>query len=606
MKRTLFLISFCVGFLYSIGSLAQCPGCVTNTGCTSNPAKPTICPTVMPDGYAMQLYDEDISFYLPTDFTTQGHDVELFQLDILNVTGLPFGLSFQTSAYPDNIYYPTSNPPATEHGCAKICGTPIMPGTYNITVFVLAHVHVTDLGGITQTSNDSFILPITILPAAASNNGFAISNPYGCAPLSTTFTCNRPSNGNPNYTYHWDFGNGNQSSLENPPAQNYPNPGSYPVTLQTQIDTLPYYLQSLTVNASPDCNDSPWSDPDYYFKLKLGANTIFSSAYIDNTSAPVSFSFSPIPLTNANYSIELWEYDTGLAGGDDHCGDFSFPGYTVGTYTLTTGTSVITYTVSHPILNYTDIDTINVYQSPVLGTLTYTPNDTVCDKDSVLLSITDTYGGIYQWYNDTNAINNATSSSYYAKTNGKYWVEVSNANACRTNSDVKQITFIENPDKPGVWIVGNTLNTNLPGFDLQWYQEGVLIPGANGFSYDADTSGYFCVVATNWFGCATSSDTVFVTYIPDLGITETLGISGLQLIPNPTSGKFTVNFETASQDDVQVKVTDLLGRVVYQNIFAYQSGHFSQEVDLSKAQKGLYLVEILSGNTKANSRIIKQ
>ncbi|HNW89274.1 MAG TPA: T9SS type A sorting domain-containing protein [Bacteroidales bacterium] len=604
MRKTLFLLITSI-FLANI-LVAQCPGCVTNVGCTSNPAAPTICPSVMPDGYAMQPYDEDISFYLPTDFETQGHDVELFQLDILNVTGLPFGLSFQTSASPSNIYYPTDNPPTTEHGCAKICGTPIMPGTYNITVFVLAHVHVTDLGGITQTSNSSFILPITILPSPASNNGFSITNSFGCAPLSTGFTCNRPSNGNPNYSYLWNFGNGNQSISENPPVQNYINPGSYPVTLETQIDTLPYYLESLTVNASPDCNDSPFSAPDYYFILKLNTSSIYTSAYINNTNAPVTFSFSPIPLTNATYTIEIWEYDTGLAGGDDHCGNFSIPGNTAGTYTLTTGTCVITYTISHPILSFTDVDTIEVFQSPVLGTLSFSPNDSLCKNDSVLLAITDTYGGFYQWYNDTNAINNATASTYYAKTNGKYWVEVSNANACRTNSGMKQITFIDNPSKPGTWIVGNTINTNLPGFDLQWYQEGVAIPGATGFSYEVDTSGYYFVMATNWFGCGTPSDTVYVSYIDDIGFGESDVMNGLQLIPNPTTGKFTINFESTSLNEVQINITDLTGRVVYNNTFGATAGHFSQEIDMSSVKKGLYLVQIISGNSKMNTKLIKQ
>ncbi len=608
MKK--FVIIFVFGLLLSFcieeNVWGQCPGCVTNMGCISSPAKPTICPAVLPDGVAMQAYDQVLSFYLPANFDDEGsgYNVDLDQLDILNVVGLPFGLSFQTSASPANIYYPTSNPPTSEHGCGKICGTPIMPGTYTITVFVLAHVSVVSLGGLSQTSNSSFDIPITILSASASNNGFSISNPYGCAPLSTGFTSNRPSNGNSHYHYSWNFGNGNQSSLEIPPSQNYSTPGDYVVTLHTTIDTLPYYLQSLTVNSAPDCNDSPWSDPDYYFNLKLGSTNIYSASYINNTAAPVTFSFSPIQLNNATYTIQVYDYDDGLAGSDDHCADFTFPGNTAGTYTLTSGNVVITYTVSHPVLNFDDVDTIRVYQSPVLGTLAYAPNDTLCKNDSVMLSITDTYGGIYQWYNDTNAINNANAFTYYAKTNGKYWVEVSNSNGCRTNSSMKQITFIDNPSKPGTWVTGNTLNTNATGVTLQWYFEGTEINGAIGSTYNVTASGNYFVLATNWFGCATSSDTVYVTY--SSGIAETGAINGIQLIPNPTTGKFTVSFDANSMDDIQVYVTDLTGRKVFENNFGSTIGHFSQEIDLSNVQKGIYLVEIISGQSKANSKLIKQ
>ena len=607
MKKALsiFIIVVCFS-LFSANILqAQCPGCAIST-CTSSPAKPTICPAVLPDGIAMQPYNQDLSFYLPENFDDagSGYNVDLDQLDILNVVGLPYGLNFQTDASPANIYYPTSNPPTSEHGCGKICGTPIMPGTYTITVFVLAHVSVTSLGGISQTSNSSFDIPITILPATTSNSGFTITNPYGCSPHSTGFTCNRPSNGNPNYHYSWNFGNGNLSSLENPPVQNYSNPGSYPVSLHTQIDTLPYYLQSLTVNSAPDCNDSPWSDPDYYFNLLQGSTTIYHASYIDNSAAPVTFSFSPIQLNNATYTFQIYDYDDGLAGGDDHCADFNFPGNTAGTYTLTSGNVVITYTVSHPVLNFDDVDTVKVFQGPVLGPLTFSPNDTICKNDSILLSITDTYGGLYQWYNDTSAILNASASSYTAHGNGKYWVEVSNTNGCRANSAMKQITFIDNPSKPGTWIVGNVLNTNATGVALQWYFEGTPISGATGSTYNVTASGNYFVMATNWFGCSMSSDTIYVTY--SSGIAETDALNAIQLIPNPTTGKFTVNLETNSMEDVQISITDLMGRVVYQNSFASQPGHFSQEVDLTNVQKGIYLVEITSGKSRANSKLIKQ
>ncbi len=613
MKK--FVIIFVFGLFLSIGIWenvwGQCPGCVTNMGCTSSPAKPTICPAVLPDGIAMQAYDQDLSFYLPANFDDEGsgYNVDLDQLDILNVVGLPFGLSFQTSASPVNIYYPTNNPPASEHGCGKICGTPIMPGTYTITVFVLAHVSVVSLGGLSQTSNSSFDIPITILPASASNNGFSISNPYGCAPLSTGFTSNRPSNGNPHYSYNWNFGNGNQSNSETPSAQNYSTPGNYTVTLHTTIDTLPYYFQSLTVNSGPNCNDDFMGihgKPDFYFNLKLGTTTIYTnqSTYIDNTDSPVTFSFSPIELSNSSYKIEIWDYDSGLNGDNDACGNYYFNGNNAGTFTLTDGSNVITYTVSHPILNFDDVDTIRVYQSPIIGSLSFSPNDTLCKNDSVMLSITDTYGGIYQWYNDTNAINNANASTYYAKTNGKYWVEVSNSNGCRTNSSIKQITFIDNPSKPGTWVTGNTLNTNATGVALQWYFEGTEISGASGSTYNVTASGYYFVMATNWFGCATSSDTVYVTY--SSGIAETDAINGIQLIPNPTTGKFIVSFDANSMDDIQVNVTDLTGRKVFKNNFGSTIGHFSQEIDLSNIQKGIYLVEIISGQSRANSKLIKQ
>ncbi len=585
---------------------AQCPGCATNMGCISNPAAPTICPAVMPDGVAMQAYNQDVSFYLPANFNDQGsgYNVDLTQLDVLSVTGLPFGLSFQTSAAPSNIFYPTSNPPTSEHGCGKICGTPIMAGTYTITVFVLAHVNVTSLGGLSQTSNSSFNLPLTIQPAAATNSGFSIANSVGCAPLSTFFTTNRPSNGNPNFHYAWNFGNGNQSTVENPPVQTYPTPGTYPVTLHTIIDTLPqYYLSAMGVIYANVCNDVwPSGQAEYFFVLKQGGTVIYTSSYITQ-DAPVSFSFPQIALSNLPYTIEIWEDDAPLA--NDHCGDFTIQGHNPGTFTLTITDLSINYTITHPILTFDDVDTVQVFQAPIVSALSFTPNDSVCMGDSVRLSVTATSGNIFQWYNDTAAINNANQSVYYAKTNGKYWVEVSNTNGCRTNSTMKQITFIDNPTKPGLWITSNTLHTNLTGVNLQWYLEGNLISGATGMTYDATVSGNYCVIASNWFGCATSSDTVYLTY-NDAGIAENQKINGLKLIPNPNNGKFQLQFDTDIQDAVQISISDMSGRQVYKNAFVSLTGHVSEEIDLSLLQKGIYIVQIQAGATQANSKVIIQ
>ncbi len=597
----------CIVFVFLSNSIqAQCPGCAINSGCTSTPAKPTICPAVMPDGVAMQYYNEDASFYLPANFDDagSGYNLDLTQLDVLSVTGLPFGLSFQTNAAPSNIYYPTSNPPTSEHGCGKICGTPIMAGTYTITVFVLAHVNLTSLGGLAQTSNSSFNLPLTILPAPASNSGFSISNSYGCAPLSTSFTTNRPSNGNPNFHYSWNFGNGNQSTVENPPAQTYPTPGHYPVTLHTTIDTLPqYYLSTLGVIYANVCNDVwPSGAGEYFFVLKQGGTVIYTSSYISQ-DPPVYFSFPQIALSNLPYTIEIWEDDAPLA--NDHCGDFTIQGHNPGTFTLTITDLSISYTVSHPILNFDDVDTVHVFQAPIVSALAFSPNDTVCNKDSVMLSVTATFGNTFQWYNDTNAINNANQSVYYAKTNGKYWVEVSNTNGCRTNSTMKQITFIDNPVKPGLWITTNTLNTNITGVTLQWYQEGNLISGATGMTYNATVSGNYFVIASNYFGCSTSSDTVYLTF-NDAGIAENQTINGLKLIPNPNNGKFQLQFDTDIQDAVQVSISDMSGREVYRNAFVSLTGHVAEEIDLSLLQNGIYIVQIQAGTTHANSKVIIQ
>ena len=57
---------------------------------------------------------------------------------------------------------------------------------------------------------------------------FTINTPSGCNSLTTTFTNTTVGAS----TYNWNFGNGSTSTLQNPPAQTYPAPGTYFVTLE--------------------------------------------------------------------------------------------------------------------------------------------------------------------------------------------------------------------------------------------------------------------------------------------------------------------------------------------------------------------------------------
>ncbi len=585
-------------------AIAQCPGCAVNMACSVSPAKPALCPDTLPDGYAMQPYTQDVSFYLPSQFVDagSGYNVTLNQLTILSVTGMPYGLSFQTNAV-NNIYYPSSNPPATEHGCAKICGTPVMTGNYMVTVFVEAQVTVL---GLSQSSNTSFTLPLRILPDSTSNGIFSIDQSIGCAPLSTNFQNQLPSNGNTGYSYAWDFGNGNQSVLETPPIQYYNAPGDYAVSLQATIDTLGYFLSSVSIlGATSGCDDSPFSSPDYYFVLidSLTNTVVYTSAYIDNTDAPVTFAFPEIQLNNTSYILQGWDYDNGLSGGDDHCNsDVYFNGHSTGTTTLTHDGFTASITITHPVIVHTATDTVHVYPPIVVSNIDVTPNDSICNGDSITLSVTPLTGDTYQWYRDTAAIYNATHSDYTTKQAGTYYCEVTNSYGCRAITNTQTTTIMANPPKPTFWITGgHILNTNLAGFQLQWYFNGTPISGANAMTYNFTATGNYSLTASVPFGCSTSSDTVFATYVN--GINESEEPLSYRLFPNPNNGSFVIEFDLKAESDVNISVTDLVGKTIYDDDLGLQNGSVHKDVVLKSVSKGLYLVNLQVGNTVVHQRI---
>lgn len=74
------------------------------------------------------------------------------------------------------------------------------------------------------------------------------------------------------------------------------------------------------------------------------------------------------------------------------------------------------------------------------------------------------------------------------------------------------------------------------------------------------------------------------------------------LYPNPNNGAFTIRFHTASNNKISIGVFDLEGRKIMEKAYENQ-GDFNQDIELSAAQAGIYLVTITDGNAKMIKKI---
>ncbi|MDP6908570.1 MAG: PKD domain-containing protein, partial [Flavobacteriales bacterium] len=77
---------------------------------------------------------------------------------------------------------------------------------------------------------------------------FTVNTPSACNTLTTTFTNNTVGGS----TYSWDFGNGSNSTLQNPPAQTYNSPGTFFVTLDATSGAGCTNSVSASVEVFPD------------------------------------------------------------------------------------------------------------------------------------------------------------------------------------------------------------------------------------------------------------------------------------------------------------------------------------------------------------------
>jgi len=80
-------------------------------------------------------------------------------------------------------------------------------------------------------------------------------------------------------------------------------------------------------------------------------------------------------------------------------------------------------------------------------------------------------------------------------------------------------------------------------------------------------------------------------------------IENLAIYPNPNSGNFTVQFNTASNNPIKLDVYDIRGRTVFSNMYL-NNGFFNENVQLKNLQSGVYLLKVMDGENQITKKII--
>jgi hypothetical protein len=97
----------------------------------------------------------------------------------------------------------------------------------------------------------------------------------------------------------------------------------------------------------------------------------------------------------------------------------------------------------------------------------------------------------------------------------------------------------------------------------------------------------------------TGVDTCSVTGINDLDAANALSI-----YPNPSNGNFTANFQTFVADNYTVKITNLLGEVVYKETLNNFSGSYVKQMNISEFGKGMYMLSISNSKNETVKKVL--
>ena len=79
-------------------------------------------------------------------------------------------------------------------------------------------------------------------------------------------------------------------------------------------------------------------------------------------------------------------------------------------------------------------------------------------------------------------------------------------------------------------------------------------------------------------------------------------ISNLDVYPNPPRDMFNVTFTSEDVQDLEVRVMNVVGEVVYTENLEEFVGEYTKKIDLATYTKGVYFLEITTNNGVVNKK----
>lgn len=227
-----------------------------------------------------------------------------------------------------------------------------------------------------------------------------------------------------------------------------------------------------------------------------------------------------------------------------------------------------------------------------------------CASGSITLSVPQGKHTTYSWSFNGSAFD--TNATVTVNQTGEYIVEVTN-NGC-TNSDTIFAEMIAPlvlsfSGLDSVYCVNDAavnLLPNIPGGTFS----GTGIHGTS-FSPVAADTGTFTItyIYTDADGC-TWSYSQDVRVDGCVNVPENNWVNGISLFPNPATEKVELRAYLSESKKLQVLITDVLGKIVYEEKLVLSPGLLSVHFDLKNFDSGMYNVNLTDGQFVSTKKLI--
>ncbi|MBM3410619.1 MAG: T9SS type A sorting domain-containing protein [Bacteroidetes bacterium] len=235
------------------------------------------------------------------------------------------------------------------------------------------------------------------------------------------------------------------------------------------------------------------------------------------------------------------------------------------------------------------VQQINVLPAPT-AVLTINGSPNVCAGRTVVLTTISAPGQSYQWFRNDTLIGGAISNLYPAGQAGLYKVRVTNSYGCFDFSDTLRINILNAPGAPFVTVsVGSDSLFSTASSGNIWFRNGVQIQGVAGRAIRVTQNGVHYAIVRGTNGCF--SDTSNRINITNVSL-ENLDEVTFMVYPNPTSGKVFAQVSGRADDQLELRVRNVVGQVVRQESIRTEQGIARVEWEMSAFPSGVYFVQL--------------
>ncbi len=420
-------------------------------------------------------------------------------------------------------------------------------GTYTL--------HTTDANGCTGTVTVTITQPPAVT-ASISGLTSVCSSAHDTLTASAGFT-----------VYHWSNASTSQNIVVN-------TGGTYTVTVTNAAGCTGTASTTITINA--------------------GAHATFT---VDSLSgcAPLTCHFTNTSIGASSY---LWNF------GDGGTSNSTSPAHTYAASGVDT-VRLIAYGASgcNDTLVFASITVLGHAATHAAFTV-----DTLSGCKPLIVHFTNNSTGFTSclWHFGDNTSSYQTNPLHSYTHTATYTVKliVYDTTACGIFIDSVSQTYLFTvyipPVMPILTVHGDTLISSYINGN-QWYRNTSTIPGATNQRYVVTGTGCYSVEVTDTNGCTAHSDTTCFTFA---GINELPDNNGISIFPNPSNGFFTIKILMHQSDAILIKVTDVIGQIVYASESQSNGSIFTKDIRLEEAADGIYLVQISIGDKTINRKLV--